>query len=511
MRRLVPFLALLVALPAAGAPKAKAPPPPPVRDRVSPATKECLDCHADATPGIVAEWRASRHADVTPAEALARPAIERRFSAPSAPAGTSDYVVGCAECHAARPDAHPDAFDHEGRRVHTVVSPPDCASCHPVEAGEFGDNLMSRAHGNLVGNPLYRDMVDQVLGVPAFDGTAVTVSAPTDASRADSCLACHGTDVKVTGTATRATAVGDMVFPVLSNWPNQGVGRINPDGSRGACSACHTRHAFSIAMARSAEACATCHKGPDVPAYAVWSVSKHGSIAKAFGERFDLSRVPWVAGRDFTAPTCAACHVSLVTTPDGTVVGQRTHRMNDRLAWRLFGLPYAHPHPVSADTTVLKAPDGLPLPTALDGALAPGLIDGTEQAARTARMKKVCGACHGGTWVDGHFARLESTIREADAQTRPATAIVQRAWALGLAAGPGRGSAFDEPIERSWVEQWLFFGNSMRFAAAMAGADYGTFANGRWQISRNLRQMAEWLDDHLPAARKQPPGPPPPP
>ena len=37
--------------------------------------------------------------------------------------------------------------------------------------------------------------------------------------------------------------------------------------------------------------------------------------------------------------------------------------MNDRLAWRLFGLVYAQPHPVSADTTQLRNSVGLPLPS----------------------------------------------------------------------------------------------------------------------------------------------------
>jgi hypothetical protein len=503
MRILMVFLALVATQSALAAPRGKAAPAA-SKPRVSAATQECLDCHADATPGIVAEWRASRHAGVTVAEALARTPLERRVSVAAAPEGTGAVVVGCAECHAARPDAHPDSFDHEGHRVHTVVSPPDCASCHPVEAGEFDQNIMSRAYGNLMGNPLFKDMSDQVLGIAAFDPArmTMTMTAPAGDAQADSCLSCHGTIVQVTGTTVRHTDVGDLTFPVLSNWPNQGVGRMNPDGSRGACSACHTRHAFSIAVARSAETCATCHKGPDVPAYAVWSVSKHGTIVKANSDKWDMTKVPWTVGNDFTAPTCAACHASLVVAPGGAVIAPRTHRMNDRLPWRLFGLPYSHPHPVSPDTTILRTAGGLPLPTDLDGTLSPGLIDAAEQGRRTAALQKVCRACHGQGWIDGHFARLQSTLREADAQTLAATGVVRQAWARGLAKGPGKGSIFDEPIERSWVEGWLFYGNSTRFASAMAGADYGTFANGRWMLAKNLRDMMEWLADRLSPARR---------
>ena len=36
-------------------------------------------------------------------------------------------------------------------------------------------------------------------------------------------------------------------------WPNSGIGRINLDGSLGTCAACHSRHRFSLAMARRPE------------------------------------------------------------------------------------------------------------------------------------------------------------------------------------------------------------------------------------------------------------------
>ena len=51
-----------------------------------------------------------------------------------------------------------------------------------------------------------------------------------------------------------------------------------------------------------------------------------------------------------------------------------------------------------------------------------------------------------------------------------------------------------EPIEKMWVEECLSFANSTRYASAMAGADYGVFANGRWYLSKNIRGMQEWLD-----------------
>ena len=85
------------------------------------------------------------------------------------------------------------------------------------------------------------------------------------------------------------------------------------------------------------------------------------------GKGWNFEAVPWTVGEDFTAPTCATCHVSLVVSGEGEVVVKRTHQMNDRLPWRLFGLIYAHPHPQSPDTTKIKNRMGLPLPTELTG------------------------------------------------------------------------------------------------------------------------------------------------
>ncbi|MBD3334119.1 MAG: hydroxylamine oxidase, partial [Candidatus Eisenbacteria bacterium] len=309
------------------------------------------------------------------------------------------------------------------------------------------------------------------------------------------CYHCHGTRVTLDSLAARETSLGEMDLPVYSGWPNQGVGRINPDGSQGSCAACHTRHQFSIEMAREPATCAECHKGPDVPAYKVYKVSKHGNIYDAHKEDWDFTAVPWTPGADFTAPTCAACHVSLLVTEDGDVISRRTHQMNDRLSRRLFGLIYAHPHPESPNTTGLRNASGLPLPTNLDGSpVSEGLITPEEMTRRNQRMQAACLTCHSDGWVLGHFRELDEAVETTNAMTRAATQLVSRAWDEELAQGPAAGgNPFDEAVEKMWTEQWLFFANSTRFAAAMAGADYGVFANGRWSMSRNLRQMHDWL------------------
>ena len=102
-----------------------------------------------------------------------------------------------------------------------------------------------------------------------------------------------------------------------------------------ACSACHARHQFSIEMARKPYTCMECHIGPDVPAFKVYSASKHGNIFSAMNKSWDFEAVPWTIGKDFTAPTCATCHVSLLVGADNEVVVERSHQMNNRIASRI--------------------------------------------------------------------------------------------------------------------------------------------------------------------------------
>ena len=466
------------------------------KDSLSEDTKACLDCHQSISPGLFRDWEKSRHAVNTPGEGLKKGKLERRVSSEQVPARLSAVVVGCAECHTLNPEKHKDTFEHNGFKVHTVVTPGDCATCHNTEFKQYDQNKMSRAYGNLKANPVYSGLADEVNGIKTFKKGKIVHSRADLETGDDSCYYCHGTLVEVKGKQTRETSMGTMEFPVFSGWPNQGVGRVNPDGSLGSCAACHTRHTFAVEMARKPFTCSQCHKGPDVPMFEVYSVSKHGNIFLAQGKDWDFKNVPWKVGKDLTAPTCATCHVSLMTNGEGDVVAERTHQMNDRLSFRLFGLIYAHPQPLSPDTTIIRNKAGLPLPTELTGEPAQAyLIDQKEQSKRRQTMQQVCLSCHSQNWVQGHFRRLDNTIRTTNQMTLTATQIMNAAWEKGLAKGPAqKDSPFNEALEKKWVEQWLFYANSTRFASAMMGADYGAFANGRWYLSKNIEEMAERLN-----------------
>ena len=96
-------------------------------------------------------------------------------------------------------------------------------------------------------------------------------------------------------------------------------------------------------------------------------------------------------------------------------------------------------------------------------------------------------------------------MRQTNAATLTATRLMgdiwQRGGALGLAAG---GSLFDEALERKWCDIWLFYANTVRFAAAMAGGgDFGVFADGRYRLAQRVAELGDWLRLHPPA--KNPP------
>lgn len=452
---------------------------------ISSESQMCISCHEMYTPGIVEDWRQSRHSHVTPREGIGKPELERRISGISIPAGLQDVVVGCYECHGQRASAHKDNFEHFGHSINIVVSPADCRLCHAIEADQFAGTKKERALDNLRRNQVYHALVETVTGKP---GKGSGSGSSSDNAKNETCYACHGTHVEVTGTRALQTEAGEITVPVLRNWPNQGVGRTNPDGSMGACTACHPRHSFSLSIARKPYTCGQCHLEPDLPAFNVYKESKHGNIFDSHGEKWEWESVPWIVGKDFKGPTCATCHNSLVVNAAGNVVVERSHDFSSRLWVRIFGLIYSHPQPKSGATFEIRNKDGVPLPTTFAGEPAAGfLIDKKEQGRRKDVMRNVCLSCHGSTWVEQHFAKLDSTNVEADHLVSAATQLLSRAWSVDKSADPK--NPFDETIEHQWVLQWLFYANSVRYATAMSGPDYAAFKNGWWDLNRNLQLM----------------------
>ena len=92
-------------------------------ETLSSQTKRCIGCHENSTPGIVEDWYASLHAQITPQKALQKPGLARRISADSVSEDLAGNTVGCYECHGLNVDKHRDSFNHFGLKINVIVSP----------------------------------------------------------------------------------------------------------------------------------------------------------------------------------------------------------------------------------------------------------------------------------------------------------------------------------------------------------------------------------------------------
>lgn len=370
--------------------------------RISEETAKCIKCHKKQ-PGVVMQWEDSAHWN----------------------AG-----VGCYECHKAE-KGDPDAMEHNKFLVATIVSPKDCGVCHAKETAE-----QEASHHAKAGDIL--NTKDGVLGQTIGGEPAVAVG----------CRQCHGSLVKVNDDGTLDT----------NTWPNTGIGRVNPDGSKGSCSACHTRHRFSKEQARQPETCGKCHLGPDHPQKEVYEESKHGILYQAFKDELNMDKPKWIAGQDYyDAPTCSTCHMS--ATPNQDV----THDVGTRLAWNLRA-------PVSMRT------------------------ENWEQKLED--MQDVCKACHAKPFVVGFYAQLDSFVAlYNDKFAIPAKEIRD----LLIEEGVISKGNFDDKIDWLYWELWHHEGRRARHGAAMSGPDYAWW-HGIYDVAKNF--YTEFLPEAKEAAEK---------
>jgi hydroxylamine dehydrogenase len=393
-----------------------------------PAGQTCVDCHAKSSAGLTGEWRASAHAK----------------------AG-----VNCMDCHQAEP-ADPDAREHEGQVIAAIVSPKDCGRCHIPETEEQGGSVHAEAHGLIETR------------VPALARNLTG-----EAMQAAGCDQCHGSRVKVRGDGSLDPAT----------WPNSGIGRINPDGSKGSCSACHGRHGFSKAQAREPEACVRCHAGPDSPDKEIFEASKHGMIYRANRDRMGLNSPEWVAGRDYTAaPTCATCHMGAAgKLPANHDVGLRdVWSLNSPVSERQLLV-------LLEDGSKLELPAGAPVPKR--GAEIPK-ADGTlgkvkavlAPERRRQAMSLVCQECHGKQFAESAMAQFDRVVELFNAKfALPARAIMGELYARRLLTPV----PFDEPIEFVYWELWHDEGARARHGASMGSPNHAWW-EGMYLVGRNF-------------------------
>ncbi|MFH1755875.1 MAG: multiheme c-type cytochrome, partial [Candidatus Latescibacterota bacterium] len=330
---------------------------------------KCITCHKEQSPGLYRQWYASKHAE---------------------------NDITCLDCHGADKD-DADAFAHEGEFIATLVTPQDCGQCHDQEAEEVGASYHAHAGEILESNDAYL--------AHAAGGAPVAIAG---------CVNCHGAKVVINPNSPNKLD--------HRSWPNSGIGRINPDGSKGSCTACHTRHTFSVAQARRPESCSKCHLGPDHPQKEVYDESKHGNSFFTHIDDMNLDADRWIVGVDyFEAPTCATCHMS-------EAQGQpTTHDVGRRISWTLRP-------PVST------------------------MKDDWKQ--KRANMKTVCVSCHSGSFIDGHYAQFDGVVNlYNDKFAKPAGALHKIAKDKKL----GEGSAnFSNKSEWIYWEIWHHEGRRAR-------------------------------------------------
>jgi len=415
--------------------------------------KACISCHQKSSPGINNQWKNSAH---------------------------SQANVNCLDCHQAKAE-DPDAFKHEGEIIATIVSPLDCGRCHETEFLQQKGSKHTRA----------RESIQNLMpNIGHFFGD--------DTQNDRFCAGCHGSRVVVKGDGTLDSA----------GWPNNGIGRLNPDGSSGSCSSCHGRHQFSKAQARQPSACTHCHNGLDSPDKEIYANSKHGQLYNSMRSQMNLESDKWIAGKDyFAAPTCVTCHM-------GATSGmQSNHDVGIRDSWTL-NRPLSYKQNLvileSGDKVELNADEHDPRKgetiTLSDGNTAKVKAVASPEKRRKA-MTSVCLECHSKSFAISALKRFDSFVElYNDKYGYPAQQIMYELYQDKVLTQ----TPFDEEIESTYWNLWHEFGTYFRHAAAMGDHNgvwgkginrlatqfYGKFINQLQQLvgkERSEELLAEYL------------------
>ncbi len=403
-------------------------------------TDRCVGCHSnnDVMPALFEQYQRSKHFEST---------------------------VGCLDCHAAE-EGDVDAFEHHGGLISIIVSPRDCERCHEAVVEQFNRSahvgarvLVTEGLGdyflkNLVGS---RNLSDHLKYVPGTNG----------------CWRCHGSKIEI----------GSNGRPTSKTWPNSGIGRENPDGSKGNCTSCHSGHEFSVAEARRPESCAVCHNaGGGDPQVEAYRTSTHGLIYYSKIDQMNLESDSWIVGRDyFAAPTCSTCHMS--ATPDMPA----THDINERLHWNEWLQ--------TTNTIAVKEKCGLP-----DEVQALPYQQPIAGPKHKDDMKNVCRSCHSGTYVDNSVSQYENEVRFfMERWIEPGRTLFQLATRVLKAAEGDDYRFLTHPIDFVWFGMCNDHAKSAHTGAAMMSAGQVEIGIGglaaNWQSSF-VPAIRSLIDDH---------------
>jgi hypothetical protein len=371
----------------------------------SPEGQVCIKCHELKTPALFKMWRSGK---------------------------MGQRGVNCYDCHRAekktdKDPGNPGGYDHRGFWITTIVSPKDCSRCHKEQFDQQQGSHHAKGGDILASQDNY---LGTVVGGPAAVATG--------------CVQCHGSIIKV--------LPNGRLDP--TTWPNTGIGRINPDGSKGTCSACHTRHRFSKEQARRPDACGKCHLGPDHPQLEVFNESKHGILYQAFRDRMNMDKGEWVVGVDYLdTATCATCHIS--ATPNQPV----THEIGSRISWTL--------RPAISKKLSEKLSD-------------PNLAFSWKD--RRERMQDVCRQCHSDFMINDFYTQFDNLVELYNNKFAvPATEVRKRLMDMGKLTK----ADFDDKLDWIYYELWHHEGRRARHGASMLGPDYAWW-HGIYDVAKTF-------------------------
>ncbi len=422
--------------------------------------KACIACHKTNTPGLVEDWNRSEH---------------------------SDNGVTCYTCHQVSKGDYSE--EHHTYQVTPVVSPEKCGSCHEKEYTSYSKSKHAYAAVNGPLKPWYQEMksrerspldsevaeenppreyIKEVVS-PLYPASGVAKKAGlfekgfNHTNQFLGCMECHGSYVYSDNGK-------------LQGWPNLGPGRVNPDGSLGSCASCHSAHEFSIEEARKPESCGKCHLGYDHPQLEIYKESSyHGARYEALGEKWNWEDQPWEAGEDFSAPTCAACHMSEIAKPTGGTVVEGTHDVGSRLKWE-----------IQAKFIMYQSNNS----NLAQGGFQPDKQLGEENRER---MERVCHQCHSDNWTSEYFKEYESVLKDYNVTATYAYNLLQKMYDEGLI---DEENPIDEQPEILWYYVWHHDGRRWRMGASMMGPDYTHWQGAVDTIMDKVGKMQSWYEEH---------------
>ena len=363
------------------------------------ATGKCAECHANQQYSVVHEYELSKHAA---------------------------KGISCLDCH--QPQLGQRKKEHNGFVITTAITPGNCRPCHeqiyqeflrsrhaaPSWAAVFGEkgltpeqaDFAEKYHPGYVKRPA--NALAQVEGPSAISG---------------GCAQCHS------------------------------VGKPQDDGTIGNCTACHTRHTSSVAVARLPRTCGQCHMGPDHSQIEIYEESRHGILFTAQQKSLNLAADPRsLTTRDMFVPTCATCHMSGIN-------GQKvTHNPGERLSYFL------------ADAISKQRPN-------------------YQQAQLN--MKQICNQCHTRSLIERVYSQAERVLASTNEKVQKAQDLVASLRKDGIVMT----QPYQQPIDFVLFDLWHYDGRTSKHGAFMGGADFVQW-HGNYELQKKqveLNAMAEEL------------------